>query len=145
MKDVEVIRRQESQNTTLNLIVSLNGAEYYNLIDGATNTVQFFNFFEEASNAVNFETRRLALEVGDIEVLEEFLADMGIELLYTPVYSPDLNPVELCFNKIKTQLNHCFQRLFHENAKLACALAIETITNEDMSNFYNNTAYLFED
>ena len=60
----EVIRRQETPNTTLNLLVSLNGAEYYNLIDGATDTMQFLNFFEEAANAVNFETRRPALEVG---------------------------------------------------------------------------------
>ena len=104
---VEVVKQRQSANTTLN--VSLNGVEYYNLIDGASNTVQFLNFFEEAANAVNFETQRPALEVGDIivmdnlgvhhygagEALEEFLADMGIELLYTPAYSPDLNPVEL--------------------------------------------------
>ena len=38
--------------TMLNLLVSLNGVEYYNLIDGA--------------NAVNFKTQRPALEVGDI-------------------------------------------------------------------------------
>lgn len=61
---VEVVRRQQTSNTTLNLLVSLNGAEYYNLIDGATDTMQFLNFFEEAANAVNFETRRPALEVG---------------------------------------------------------------------------------
>ena len=42
-----------------------------------------------------------------------FLADMGIELLYTPAYSPDLNPVESCFNKVKTELNFSFQQLFH--------------------------------
>ncbi|CAB3986695.1 Ankyrin repeat domain-containing 34B [Paramuricea clavata] len=157
---IEVVKRQETPNTTLNLLVSLNGVEYYNLIDGASNTVQFLNFFEEASNAVNFETRRPALEVGDTivmdncgvhhyeggQALEEFLADMGIELLYTPAYSPELNPVEFCFNKIKTQLNFRFRRLFHANAiNMACALALETITNEDMKQFYNYAAYLFED
>ena len=112
--------------------MSLNGVEYYNLIDGASNTVQFLNFFEEAANAVNFETQRPALEVGDIvmdnlgvhhyggeEALEEFLADMGIELLYTPAYSPDLNPVELCFNKVKTELNFSFQQLFHVSINMA--------------------------
>ena len=141
---VEVIRRLETQNTTFNLLVSLNGTEYNNLIDGATDTMQFLNFFKEAANAVNFETRTPALEVGDIVVmdnlavrhykggtiLEEFFADMGIELLFTPFYSPDLNPVELCFNKIKTELNQRFQRLFHLDTKLNCTLAIETITNE---------------
>ena len=84
----------------------IGGVEYYNLIDGASNTIEFLNFFSEAGNAVNFETRRPALDVGDIivmdnlgvhhygggEALEEFLADMGIELIYTPAYSPDLIP-----------------------------------------------------
>ena len=78
------------------------------------------------------------------EVLEEYLAEMGIELLYTPVYSPDLNPVELCFNKVKTQLNYHFQKVFKANLKLATALALDTITMEDMHNFYNMTSYLFE-
>ena len=155
---VEVERKLENPNTTLNLLVSLNGVEYYNMLDGATDTVQFLNFFEEAANAVNFETTRPALEVGDIvvmdnlavhhyeggELLEEYLADMGIELLFTPVYSPDLNPVELCFNKIKTQLNYNFQKVFKANLKLATVLALETITVEDMSHFYNLTSYLFE-
>ncbi|CAB3988918.1 Hypothetical predicted protein [Paramuricea clavata] len=52
------------------LLVSLNGVEYYKLIDGASNTVQFLFFFEESSNAVNFETRRPALEVGDTIVMD---------------------------------------------------------------------------
>ena len=108
------------------------------MLDGPTDTVHFLNLFEEAARAVNFETARAALEVGDIivmdnlsvhhyeggEVLEEYLAEMGIELLYTPVYSPDLSPVELCFNKVKTQLNYHFQKVFKANLKLAtCSIS----------------------
>jgi len=117
---VEIVRKAESPNSTINMIVSLNGPEYYDVIDGATNTVEFLDFFGRASNAMNFETMRPALQIGDIlimdnlavhhyeggEILEEFLQEMGIELLYTPVYSPDLNPIELCFNKIKTMMNY---------------------------------------
>jgi transposase len=31
------------------------------------------------------------------EVLEDIFNEMGIELLYTPIYSPVLNPAELVF------------------------------------------------
>ena len=109
---VKVMKKAESPNTTLNMLVSLDGPEYYNLIDGATNTMQFLQFFEEAGNCVNLQTGRPCLQVGDIivmdnlsahhyeggEILEVWLEEMGIELIYLPTYSPDLNPIELCFN-----------------------------------------------
>ena len=116
---MEVMKKAESPNTTLNMLVSLDGPEYYNLIDGATNTMQLLQFFEEAGNCVNLQTGRPCLQVGDIiimdnlsphhyeggEILEVWLAEMGIELIYLPTYSPDLNPIEFCFNKVKTLLN----------------------------------------
>ena len=140
------------------MLVSLNGPEYFNLLDGATNTAEFLNFFTEASEAVNISTWRPALENGDIivmdnlnvhhydggEILEDWLNEMGIELLiYTPVYSPDLNPFESCFGKVKAVLNGQLQQIVQENLKLAAAQAIETITANDLKGYYNNTSYLF--
>ena len=83
---------------------------------------------------MNFITSRPCLEVGDIivmdnlpchhydggEVLEDWLHQMGIELISMPAYSPDLNPVELCFNKVKGLLNGDFRDLVHLNTNLAC-------------------------
>ena len=157
MRSVELVRKRESRNMTLNLLVSLTGPEYFNLVDGATNTVEFLNFFSEAAEVVNVTTGRPALDHGDIivmdnlavhhfdggDVLEDWLAEMGIELVYTPVYSPDLNPIESCFGKVKAALNGDLLPLVHENLKLATAEAIETITSKDMAGFYRHTSYLF--
>lgn len=154
---VEVTRKAESPNTTLNMLVSLKGPEYYNLINGATNTLQFLTFFEEAGNCVNLQFGRPCLQVGDIivmdnlsahhfeagEILEDWLGEMGIELLYLPTYSPDLNPIEQCFNKVKTLLNEELQRLTYTNTNLAVMEAVERITNQDMAGFYKATSYLF--
>ncbi|XP_031552633.1 uncharacterized protein LOC116289810 [Actinia tenebrosa] len=71
---VEVTRKAESPNTTLNMLVSLNGPEYYNLIDGATNTLHFLEFFEEAGNCVNLQFGRPCLQVGDIIVIDNLSA-----------------------------------------------------------------------
>ena len=65
--------KPESPNTTLNMLVSLDGPEYYNLIDGATNTMQFLQVFEEAGNCVNLQTGRPCLQVGDIIVMDNFV------------------------------------------------------------------------
>lgn len=154
---VEISKKTETPNLTLNMLVSLDGPEYYNILNGATNTLSFLEFFEETGNAVNIQTGRPCLQVGDIvvmdnltlhhfeggEIIEDWLNEMGIELLYTPTYSPDLNPIELCFNKIKPILNGELQELTETNTKLAIAEAVEKITAQDMAGFYGATAYLF--
>ena len=131
-RSVEVIRKHESPNKTLSMLVSLEGPVYHNIVHGGTNTARFLQFFEEACEAANIETGRPCLDVGDIvvmdnlsahhyeggEILEEVFDQMGIELLYTPSYSPDLNPIELCFNKVKTVLNGCLKALVHTNLNL---------------------------
>ena len=153
---VEVVKKMESANITLNLLVSLNGVEYHNIIDGATNTATFLNFFFEASEATSPLTGRPAIEVGDTivldnlavhhydggAILEDYLEQMGVELVYTPVYSPDLNPVEMCFGKIKSKLNGELINNVHNNIKIATMDAVETISATDMIGYYKATSYL---
>ena len=59
---VEVIKKSESPNLTLNLLVSFNGVESFNIID----TIQSWNFFAEACKATNMQSGRPAPEVEDI-------------------------------------------------------------------------------
>jgi len=68
---------------------------------------------------------------------------MGIELIYLPTYSPDLNPKKLCFNKLETFLNGEFQELSRTNTKLAVMEAAGRITTEDKVGFYEGTSFLF--
>lgn len=130
----------------MNLLLSLNSAKYYNIIYGPTNTVEFWNFFEEAVNSANITTERPVLEGGDMvvmdnlavhhyeggELLEEYLADMGVELIFTPSYSPDLNPVELSFNKVKCLLNGRLADIMNENLKIAVGKAVEAVSSTEI-------------
>ena len=77
------------------------------------------------------------------EILEEYFEEMRIELLFTPSYSPDLNPIEMCFSKIKAKLNGELQNTVHENLKLAVMEAVETISPIDMTGYYRATSYMF--
>ena len=62
---IEIIKKTECPNLTLNMLILVNGVEYYNILDGY-NTV--LEFLWEASQAADAVTRRPALEVGDIVV-----------------------------------------------------------------------------
>ena len=67
----EFIRYYESPNITVNLLAGLNGVEYMNTVPGVRDTIDFLHFFGEAGNAVNIETERSVLEVGDIVVRDK--------------------------------------------------------------------------
>ena len=76
---------------------------------------RILRFFDEASQTVDIATQRPVLEVDDIVVVDNlaahhgeaeialrgFLENRGVELLFLPVYSPDLNPVDDVFSKLK--------------------------------------------
>ena len=144
-------------NVTLNLLIGTGGIEYANTIQGASTGMDFLNFFQEASENVNLDTGEPILPAGDTivvdncpthhsqpaAVLRQWLAEQGIELLYTPVYSPDFNPVEFCFNKLKT----CTQRaqyrdIFKDNVELGVHEVLREITAADCIGFYKAVGYL---
>ena len=87
--------------------------------------VQQIRLNEEASTAADIKAGRPVLEVDDTIIvdnllahhgeaeraLREFLEEMSIEL----AYSPDLNPVEEAFSKLKHLLKYRYQRIVHWN------------------------------
>ena len=50
---VEVQRYMATPNITLNFLAGVEGVKYANIVEGATNTIEFFRFFEEAANATD--------------------------------------------------------------------------------------------
>ena len=67
---VEVTRKMESPNVTLNMLISVQRPEYFTLLDGATDTIRFWDFFGEACQAADPVSGRPALDVGDIVVMD---------------------------------------------------------------------------
>ena len=49
---VEVQRYMATPNITLNFLAGVEGVKYANIVEGATNTIEFLRFFEEAANAI---------------------------------------------------------------------------------------------
>lgn len=68
---------------------------------------------------------------------------MGVEPILTPTYSPDLNPVEFSFNKVKCLLNGRLADVKKENLKIAVGEAVEAVSSTDARTFYSATSYLF--
>lgn len=135
-----------SSNITVNLLACLNGIEYMNTVHGPSDTLIFLDFFGQAGKAASIETGRPALEVDDVivmdncpfhhnaggDILREWLDDRNIELVYTPTYSPDFNPVEFVFNEMRTVMNYELQDVAAYNIELAAIEACKHITSGDV-------------
>lgn len=93
-----------------------------------------------------------ALRPGDILVMDnlsshkttsvlEKIEQTGAEVWFLPPYSPDLNPIEQIFSKVKSHLRRAPVRT-ERKLYNAIAKAIDVVTAEDCLNCFRNSEYL---
>jgi transposase len=112
--------------------------------------------FEGATNAATFEAyveRVLAptLSPGDIVVMdnlaahkgpevERLIAAAGAEVRYLPAYSPDLNPIEKMFSKLKASLRKAAARTV-DRLHGAIGDALRSVTHQDIAGWFRSCGY----
>ena len=69
--------------------------------------------------------------------------DIGCVLVYLPSYSPELNPAEFVFNKLKTCLKRIeYRELLRDNLHVGVHEGLEQITAADLNGFYKYAGYI---
>lgn len=123
--------------------VRLDGSTACMAIDGATNT--------EVFRAYVHEVLLPTLKAGDIVVMdnlaphknEDTLAlfgTAGVSVWFLPAYSPDLNPIEKMWSKVKHVLRSLEPRT-HEELLEAIAAALSRVTASDARNWFASCGY----
>ena len=93
------------------------------------------------------------LKPGDIVVMDNLPAHKvagvrqainktGARLLYLPPYSPDFNPIENAFAKLKALMRAAAARTF-DALEAAAALALEKLQPSECANFFAHAGYGF--
>jgi len=82
------------------------------------------------------------LSVHKVKGVREAIERCGAQLLYLPAYSPDLNPIEMAFAKLKAHLRQAAQRT-SEGLLSATAHALETFTSVHCRNFFLHARYRY--
>jgi transposase len=91
------------------------------------------------------------LKVGDVVVLDnvgahkphailQLIRNAGAHVLFLPPYSPDLNPIENAWSKLKAFLRRAGART-HEALDRAIAAAMDTITPADAAGWFRLCGY----
>lgn len=80
------------------------------------------------------------LSVHKSKRVERLIEQAGCELLFLPPYSPDMNPIEEAFSKVKSVLRKTAART-REALLEATGRALDKITPENIRGFYSDCGY----
>jgi len=128
---------------TLVHAVGFDGTRAAMVLDGPVDALSFAGFCEQ------FLAPHLRL--GDIVVLDNLASHrsaaataaieaVGAKLVYLPPYSPDLNPIENVFSKLKQLIRGLHPRNWREIIQ-AAKHALLTLTTDDLANAFAHCGY----
>ena len=131
------------KTTTLVAGLTLDGILAPMTIDGAMTGAAFLAYVEQVLAPI--------LRPGDIVILDnlpahkpiairEAIEATGASVLFLPPYSPDFNPIEMAFSKIKALLKKAAARSVHALWD-SIRDAIDAVTPKDARSFFNACGY----
>jgi transposase len=140
---VEGVPSAYGSNYTLLGVLGLNGLEAPWVVEGALNGELFKLYVGEVLAPT--------LRAGDILLMDnlpthkvkgiaELVEASGARLEYLPPYSPDYNPIERCWSKIKTYLRKAKARSYRALIR-AIKEALETISEADIRAWFEFCGY----
>lgn len=80
------------------------------------------------------------LSVHQVDGLADIVKKYGARLRYLPPYSPDFNPIELAFSKLKTLLRTAQART-RDLLEEAIVTAAAWVTGQDAKNWFDHCGY----
>ena len=137
------VPRNRGKNTTLLASMSVEGMGPSLAVEGATNS-QVFETYVERVLAPNLSRGQVVvmdnLSAHKGERVRELIEGRGCELLYLPPYSPDFNPIEEAFSKIKALIRKAEARS-REALLEAIGAAISVLSAKDARGFFEHCGY----
>ena len=137
------VPRNRGANTTVLSSMSLRGMGPSLTVEGATDTVVFEAYVEQVLAPTLHRGQvvvmdNLSAHKGDR--IRELIEERGCKLIYLPSYSPDLNPIEEAFSKIKGLVREAEART-REALVEAIGKALSAVTTEDIRGFFEHCGY----
>lgn len=80
------------------------------------------------------------LQVHKTKRVRELIEGRGCQLVFLPSYSPDFNPIEEAFSKVKTLLRKAKARSFEALVE-ATGIALSTMSKQDALGFFAHCGY----
>ena len=137
------VPRNRGPNTTVLAALTTEGLQAPMTIEGATNTEVFLTYLDgvlcpslRADQTVVMDN----LNVHRAAAVRQRIEARQCQLVFLPSYSPDFNPIEEAFSKLKTYLRRVKART-RERLESAIAEGLQRITAQDARNWFAHCGF----
>jgi len=125
--------------------IRLDGSTACMAIEGAADTEVFQAYIRQVL--------RPTVRAGDVVIMDNLpphkndltlslLTEVGAQVLFLPAYSPDLNPIEKMWSKVKAHLRSAEART-QSSLIEAIGSAMQSVTRQDAVNWFASCGYSF--
>jgi transposase len=135
--------RNWGKNVTLLASITVEGIGSCLAVESAT-TREVFEAYLESALAPSLRSGQVVvmdnLSAHKGGRVREIVEGAGCELVYLPPYSPDLNPIEEAFSKVKGLMRRAEART-REGLVEAMGRALDAVTTRDARGFFEHRGY----
>lgn len=140
---VDAVPLNKGKSTTILSSVRLDGTTVPTVFSGAVNRDKFKEYLRHCLVP--------SLHTGDVVIMDnlpchkvdgvsDLIEQAGAIVLYLPPYSPDLNPIEMMWSKVKAFLRMCKARSF-DSLLAAIPDAFSTVSISDIQGWFSAAGY----
>jgi transposase len=137
------VPRNRGKNTTLLASITLGGMGETMAVEGSTDRGVFEAYVEHAL-APTLESGQMVvmdnLSAHKPKRVRELIEERGCEPIYLPSYSPDLNPIEEAFAKIKAMLRRGATRTKDALVEVLDE-ALSAVSSRDARGYFEHAGY----
>src|SRR5215207_6360119 len=137
------VPRNRGKNTTVLSSMTLEGMGPALSVEGATTSVVFETYVQRVLAPTLCRGQVVVMDNLSAHKgsrVRELVEARGCKLMYLPAYSPDLNPIEEAFLKLKALLRRAGART-REALMEAMGRALDAVTVKDARGFFEHRGY----
>jgi transposase len=135
--------RNRGPNTTVLAALTAEGVLASMRIEGSANTEVFLTFLDQVLCPVLQPGRVVVMDqlnVHKAAAVRQRIEACGCRLVFLPAYSPDFNPIEEAFSKLKTYLRRQKART-RERLGHAIDVGLQRLTSQDARGWFKHCGF----
>lgn len=140
---IDKVPQNYGENITMLATLSLDGLSAPMTVEGAVDGLVFLAYVEQLLAPTLIKGDVVIMDnlgAHKVKGVAQAIEAQGAKVIYLPPYSPDLNPIEKCWSKIKTHLRAAKART-REALEKALKEALLLVTEKDAQGWFASCGY----